>query len=142
MRISPVLLLCSLLFLSVNANPIPLATLDRVKRAGTVSRSYNYCGNPYYVPCHCRPTLTCYLRSTSAKDVEGNPSSVTGQVTFSPVYKNYLCGMQVTGSISGLGDSTPHGWHIHEFGDVSAADGSAAGGHYNPRNVSSSARVE
>jgi superoxide dismutase, Cu-Zn family len=25
-----------------------------------------------------------------------------------------------------------HGFHIHEFGDCSAADASSAGGHYNP----------
>lgn len=27
-----------------------------------------------------------------------------------------------------------HGFHIHEFGDCSSADGSSTGGHFNPRN--------
>lgn len=40
-------------------------------------------------------------------------------------------GVHITGKITGL---TPgeHGFHIHEFGDLSSADGTAAGGHYNP----------
>lgn len=39
--------------------------------------------------------------------------------------------VQVTGQVTGL---TPgkHGFHIHMFGDVSAPDGTSAGGHYNP----------
>jgi len=28
-----------------------------------------------------------------------------------------------------------HGFHIHEFGDCSSADGTAAGGHFNPQNM-------
>jgi superoxide dismutase, Cu-Zn family len=39
--------------------------------------------------------------------------------------------MKVTGRITGLAAGT-HGFHIHEFGDCSAADFSSAGGHYNP----------
>lgn len=37
----------------------------------------------------------------------------------------------VVGKVTGL---TPgrHGFHIHEFGDLRAADGISAGGHYNP----------
>lgn len=40
-------------------------------------------------------------------------------------------GAKVTGRITGLAPGT-HGFHIHEFGDCSAADFSSAGGHYNP----------
>jgi Cu-Zn family superoxide dismutase len=40
-------------------------------------------------------------------------------------------GTRITGKVTGL---TPglHGFHIHEFGDLSSDDGTAAGGHYNP----------
>jgi superoxide dismutase, Cu-Zn family len=55
----------------------------------------------------------------------GNTTS--GMIMFS----NTVEGVQVTAKVSGL---TPgkHGFHIHEFGDCSAADGTSAGGHFNP----------
>ena len=37
----------------------------------------------------------------------------------------------VTARVSGLAPG-PHGFHIHEKGDCSAADGTSAGGHFNP----------
>jgi Cu-Zn family superoxide dismutase len=39
--------------------------------------------------------------------------------------------IEITGEISGL---TPgkHGFHVHEFGDLSSSDGMATGGHFNP----------
>jgi superoxide dismutase, Cu-Zn family len=56
-------------------------------------------------------------------------SKVSGTVTFTPVAD----GVQVHAEIGGL---TPgkHGFHIHEFGDCSAADASSAGAHFNPTN--------
>ena len=40
---------------------------------------------------------------------------------------------ELSGEVTGL---TPgdHGFHIHMFGDLRSADGSSAGGHYNPDN--------
>src|SRR5207253_8101968 len=52
---------------------------------------------------------------------------VSGTVTFTPGAD----GVQVHAELTGL---TPgkHGFHIHEFGDCSAADASSAGAHFNP----------
>ncbi len=52
---------------------------------------------------------------------------VRGTLTLMPT----ATGVHITGKVTGL---TPgkHGFHIHEFGDLSSADGTAAGGHYNP----------
>ena len=58
-------------------------------------------------------------------------NKVTGTVTFTPGAD----GVQVHAELTGL---TPgkHGFHIHEFGDCSAADLSSAGGHFNPGHQS------
>lgn len=56
---------------------------------------------------------------------EGN--EVSGTVTFS----NTADGVQVQGEISGLAEGK-HGFHIHQYGDCTASDGTSAGGHYNP----------
>lgn len=60
---------------------------------------------------------------------EGN--KVKGWVTFTKVEK----GVKVVADIEGLTPG-PHGFHIHMFGDCSAADASSAGGHFNPANMS------
>ena len=56
-------------------------------------------------------------------------NKVSGTVTFTEVAD----GVQVQAQITGL---TPgkHGFHVHEFGDCSAADLSSAGAHFNPTN--------
>src|SRR5204862_1130429 len=56
-------------------------------------------------------------------------SKVSGTVTFTEVAD----GVQVHAELTGL---TPgkHGFHVHEFGDCSAADASSAGAHFNPAN--------
>jgi len=40
-------------------------------------------------------------------------------------------GIEITGTIEGLSPGQ-HGFHVHEFGDCSAPDGSSAGDHFNP----------
>lgn len=54
-------------------------------------------------------------------------SSVQGMVTLSKENGN----VKVVADVEGL---TPgkHGFHIHEYGDCSAADATSAGGHFNP----------
>jgi len=44
--------------------------------------------------------------------------------------------VKVIAEVSGLTPNQAHGFHIHEFGDASAADGMATGGHYNPEGHS------
>ena len=61
------------------------------------------------------------------RPTEGN--KVSGTVTFTEVAD----GVQVDAEITGLAPGK-HGFHIHEFGDCSAADASSAGAHFNPTN--------
>lgn len=87
--------------------------------------------------------MRCSLSPTSSTTLEGSPSNVRGSVLFEPeeLYvcegepETGYCGARITGTIYGLGDGTPHGWHIHEFGDISEPDGSGAGDHFNPFGV-------
>ena len=44
-------------------------------------------------------------------------------------------GLRASGRLTGLVPGQAHGFHIHQNGDCSAADGSSAGGHFNPAAV-------
>ena len=57
-------------------------------------------------------------------------NDVTGTVTFT----KEADGIRVVADITGLKPGK-HGFHIHEYGDCTADDGSSAGGHFNPDNV-------
>ncbi len=56
---------------------------------------------------------------------EGN--KVAGTITFT----KSADGVHVEGEVTGLAPGK-HGFHIHEFGDVTAKDGMSTGGHFNP----------
>ena len=58
-------------------------------------------------------------------------SQVKGSISFSTVDGH----LHASGQLSGLKPNSEHGFHIHEKGDCSAADGSSAGGHFNPAHV-------
>ncbi len=60
---------------------------------------------------------------------EGN--STEGTVLFTQTDD----GVHVQGTISGLEADTRHGFHIHQYGDCRASDGTSAGGHFNPEGV-------
>lgn len=55
---------------------------------------------------------------------------VNGTVTFVKVDD----GVRVTAHLEGL-DEGRHGFHIHQYGDCTAPDGTSAGGHYNPTDM-------
>lgn len=55
---------------------------------------------------------------------------VKGMIWFTQADK----GVRVTGEVSGLTEGK-HGFHIHEFGDLSDLEGKSAGGHFNPYNT-------
>jgi Cu-Zn family superoxide dismutase len=62
-------------------------------------------------------------------------SKVEGSFTFTKSGE----GIRVQGKVTGL---TPgkHGFHVHEFGDISSPDGTSAGGHFNPTGAPHGAR--
>ncbi len=74
------------------------------------------------------------LKLAIAEIKPASGSDVNGSVSFKPGPDSEL--MQVEIKLSGLKSDSEHGIHIHESGDCSAADGSSAGGHFNPYNVS------
>jgi Cu-Zn family superoxide dismutase len=57
-------------------------------------------------------------------------SKVTGVITFTA--RDGL--VEISGDSSGLTPGS-HGFHVHEFGDISALDGGSAGPHFNPTDM-------
>jgi len=55
---------------------------------------------------------------------------VKGKVTFTQKGD----GVEIVGEFTGL-QPGKHGFHVHEFGDCSMADGKCAGGHFNPEGM-------
>ena len=56
-------------------------------------------------------------------------SQVSGTVSFTPRADLVVVEARISGLTPG-----PHGFHVHEAGDCSAADASSAKGHFNPTN--------
>lgn len=81
---------------------------------------------PVRAGCSGAVPLTCTLSSSSG-------SSVGGTVTLTPTAGG--CSTSVSAVVTGLPAEAVVGWHVHEFGDISAADGTATGGHFNPEGV-------
>lgn len=62
--------------------------------------------------------------------------AVEGFVAFKQVDE----GVRVQAEIEGLESGQKYGFHIHEYGDIIAPDGTSAGGHYDPENTGHHAR--
>jgi Cu-Zn family superoxide dismutase len=75
-------------------------------------------------------TAVCIVYPT-----QGN--NVSGTVTFTAVNG----GVKVVADLQGLSKGK-HGIHIHECGDCTAADGTSAGGHFNPMSKSHGAPMD
>jgi len=66
---------------------------------------------------------------------QGN--NVSGTITFTQTDS----GVKVVADLQGLSKGK-HGFHIHEFGDCSSADGMSAGGHFNPEGKTHGAPMD
>ncbi|MEO0475608.1 MAG: superoxide dismutase family protein [Planctomycetota bacterium] len=69
----------------------------------------------------------CVLKPTDSTELK----DVAGTITFTMTKSGVLVEAEVTG----LTPNSKHGLHIHQWGDLSANDGSATGGHYDPMGI-------
>jgi Cu-Zn family superoxide dismutase len=77
----------------------------------------------YCTALHGIAVLTPTKGNTAEGVVTFSPSSTAGLVT-------------VSGTISGLKPNSAHGFHVHQYGDISGDDGLKTGGHFNPFSTS------
>lgn len=84
------------------------------------TRSHSF----YRSRCRFHAPLSCALRPTIGNTAEG-------LVTFraSHEWRGRHCRVEITATVHKLSEGA-HGFHIHTFGDVRAADGTSAGGHF------------
>ena len=64
-------------------------------------------------------------------------NTVSGIIIFTQTEK----GVKIEVNVQGLSKGK-HGFHIHEFGDCSAPDGTSAGGHFNPEGKTHGAPMD
>lgn len=67
-------------------------------------------------------SLIAVLQSTIGNDVSGT-------VHFKDLGNGKV---EVTAKVEGLTPGSQHGFHVHQYGDITAEDGTATGGHFNP----------
>ncbi|CAF1344132.1 unnamed protein product [Rotaria sordida] len=68
----------------------------------------------------------------SKQNFTGDPAIDAKQPIYGVInFEQTSRGVHITGRIDGLGQGTSHGFHIHEFGDVSSGC-STTGAHFNP----------
>jgi Cu-Zn family superoxide dismutase len=58
-------------------------------------------------------------------------TQVSGKIFLEPA----TGGVRVYGYADNLVSGSSHGFHVHQYGDITNVNGTAAGGHYNPTNV-------
>ncbi len=78
--------------------------------------------------CATHPALVCDFQPTAGHGARG-------RAVFRPAMVGRLCRVHILANFTGLTPSTRQGWHIHRYGDMAAADGTATGGHFtSPRD--------
>ena len=77
---------------------------------------------------HTEPTTSNPIERAIAIITPTEGSSVKGMADF----KQNGDEVEIVVRLEGLPPNSVHGWHIHEFGDLSDPKGKATGGHYNP----------
>lgn len=105
---------------TVSTLSLAVCAIFGMSLTATLPAAEPHAGDHAHANAHMPTDAVVVLKAT--KD-----SKVRGRLAL----KQMKDGVKVTGRVSGL---TPgeHGFHIHEFGDLSAVDGTAAGGHFNP----------
>jgi Cu-Zn family superoxide dismutase len=68
-------------------------------------------------------------RATATIEAKSD-SGLSGSATFSSAADGVTMTLSIAGATPG-----EHAFHLHEFGDCSAADGTSAGGHWNPTGM-------
>ncbi len=77
------------------------------------------------------PPLPAQTAFAVAVVAPANGGRVNGKVWFAQTENGVL----VSGEISGLVPGSAHGFHIHEFGDITSGVGMSLGGHFNPMKM-------
>ena len=114
--------------------PIAAAALTVTIAAGTLAVAAD---EPTTRPAATMPTsnpaavtkAVATLAPGKAATTRPTANHVTGTVTFTAAEGGTVA---FVADVDGLEPNSVHGFHIHEKGDLSAADLSSAGGHYNP----------
>ena len=82
-------------------------------------------------PKPAEPVAQHRVQRAAANIAPASASLVSGRLTITAVDG----GVRIEGELGGLSRGGTHAIHVHERGDCSAADGSSAGGHFNPAST-------
>lgn len=78
-------------------------------------------------------TAGAYAHHTDAKEAVAVIQPTAGSTVHGVVHFTQMDHqVKVVADLSGFAPNSVHGFHIHEFGDVSDPKGMSAGGHFNP----------
>ncbi len=119
--------------MKITAIPSRLALMTVALGLGTSLPALAADHEPAHKAAHetAKPTVKNPLKAVTELIATIQPASgsnVKGSVTFNKVKG----GVEVTVAVGGLDPDSEHAIHIHEFGNISATDGTSAGSHYNP----------